>query len=780
LRSPLHGVEHPQVQHIVALEDRQRLLSGIFGPATTPNSLQKLPHFKSLLQDLVPERFEGDIENKLQHFFDPSNKCSPYQLIEFHLYFLSNNKFTDAQADNLLDLIAKEKPLGPLKSFLQIKTPTMQVFRDKILEFTIQRRTFASLRLLIDCGIDRSTLSGTQGGKYLQRALIYSKWDIAEYLLGNGVDVDPPLGEFPHHEAPLYTTVETGCSKMVKHLIDAGANVHRKGTLGMTALANGIRCGSASTDCILLLLEAGANVDDNDETDDLSLLDWVYLNNRELYSILLPRSQHAKTSLTINGILYAANASSQALSQYLNSMPSIEDWQRRNKLESALCHAASSSEQPIEVIRILLEFGVDPNVDTICGESPLALAVRKNDIDLAELLLDAGANINAPYVLKMAADDDDNYDILNFLIEEGADIGTFGTGALRCAGFGNNLAIIKLLLSSGADINDPAAPKGGRTLLQRAVLHSNFQAIRYLIGQGADINAPASHSNGGTALQMAARFGYAAIAKLLLTLGADVNSAPSRSGGETALEAAAGCSNPSKRAELFKFLLDQGATINRPKAQRRYRNWSSALTILVKISASEDLIRSALSAGADINELGHGKGARTPIQAAAEVGNIAVVQLLLDNRANINAPPGKECGRTALQAACSTEAPNIELVQLLLDNGADVNAPAGFKQGLTALQGAAIQGHIKIALMLLDAGVEVNAEPAAIEGRTALDGAAEHGRLDMVQLLLNLGAESEEPGTTGFGNAIRLAEKYNHSVIIDLLKDACRKDGLKG
>jgi ankyrin repeat protein len=186
-----------------------------------------------------------------------------------------------------------------------------------------------------------------------------------------------------------------------------------------------------------------------------------------------------------------------------------------------------------------------------------------------------------------------------------------------------------------------------------------------------------------------------------------------------------------------------------------------------------------LSAGADINELGRGKGARTPIQAAAEVGSVAVVQLLLDNKANINAPPAREYGRTALQAACSIGAPNIDLVKMLLDNGADVNAPAGFKQGLTALQGAAIQGHIKIALMLLDAGVEVNAKPAAIDGRTALDGAAEHGRLDMVQLLLNLGAESEEPGATGFDSAIRLAEKYNHSAIIDLLKDACRKDGLE-
>jgi ankyrin repeat protein len=105
-------------------------------------------------------------------------------------------------------------------------------------------------------------------------------------------------------------------------------------------------------------------------------------------------------------------------------------------------------------------------------------------------------------------------------------------------------------------------------------------------------------------------------------------------------------------------------------------------------------------------------------------------------------------GRTALQAACSGDNPNLELTKYLLKEGAEVNAAAGIKRGLTGLQGAAIQGHIKIALVLLDAGAYVNAEPAEIEWRMALDGAAEHGRLDMVQLLLNFGAKSEVSGDT--------------------------------
>ncbi|KAF8856063.1 ankyrin, partial [Acephala macrosclerotiorum] len=469
LYSPLHVAENLQVQHSIALEDRQRLLSGLFGSATTPNSLQKLPHFKSLLQDLVPERFEGDIEKKLQHFFDPLNKCSLFELTEFHLYFLSNNKFTEAQADNLLEFIAKQKPLGPLKSLLQMKTPTTQAFCDKILEFTTRCRDITSLQLLFDCGIDRSVLSGTQGGKYLQIAIAHDKLDIVEYILDNGVDVNPSLGDhFPYSRPPLHIAVRRGHGEVVKRLIDAGANLHRKDDNGDTALVYAFYWSWEPVECIQLLLEAGANVD-NGKFGDLPLLDWVYLNKRHLYSMILSSSQHAKKSLTTSGILYAANASRQALSQYLNSMPPIEDWQRRNKLEVALCQAANYVDQPIEVVRILLEFGADPNVSTVCEESPpLVQAAMRNDIDLADLLLDADTGINTPDVLETAAADDDNYDILSFLIEEGADVKTFGAGALRCARFENNLAIVKLLLSSGADINDPAAPKGGRTLLQRA------------------------------------------------------------------------------------------------------------------------------------------------------------------------------------------------------------------------------------------------------------------------------------------------------------------------
>lgn len=120
-----------------------------------------------------------------------------------------------------------------------------------------------------------------------------------------------------------------------------------------------------------------------------------------------------------------------------------------------------------------------------------------------------------------------------------------------------------------------------------------------------------------------------------------------------------------------------------------------------------------MEAGSDVNQSGQGEGARTPIQAAAEVGIIG---------------------------------------------------------SLTALQGAAIQGHMDIVLLLLNAEVDVNADPAKEQGRMALDGAAEHGQLEMVQLLLNSNAESEEYGGAGYDRAMELAKENGHFAVVELLK----------
>jgi ankyrin repeat protein len=159
----------------------------------------------------------------------------------------------------------------------------------------------------------------------------------------------------------------------------------------------------------------------------------------------------------------------------------------------------------------LIAAGADVNRGSSKHGLPLSAAVQ--DRCLTKRLLDAGANVNGQWPGQPTA--------------------------LQQACKGLNIDIVKLLLNTGADINAPASPDRGKTALQAAVQRGNISIIKLLLQLGADCNALAAKSYGGTALQFAAMEGRIPIVLLLLRAGAEINAAPSTTGGRTALEAAA-------------------------------------------------------------------------------------------------------------------------------------------------------------------------------------------------------------------------------------------------
>jgi hypothetical protein len=88
---------------------------------------------------------------------------------------------------------------------------------------------------------------------------------------------------------------------------------------------------------------------------------------------------------------------------------------------------------------------------------------------------------------------------------------------------------------------------------------------------------------------------------------------------------------------------------------------------------------------------------------AAEQGDLAKVRALLAEGANPDTRH-REWGFTALHSAAGTG--NVELVELLLENGANVNTPD--VTGATPLHEAAKRGHLKAAELLLAHGADVN------------------------------------------------------------------------
>lgn len=178
---------------------------------------------------------------------------------------------------------------------------------------------------------------------------------------------------------------------------------------------------------------------------------------------------------------------------------------------------------------------------------------------------------------------------------------------------------------------------------------------------------------------------------------------------------------------------------------------------------------------------------RTALQEACSTdAPLWFINFVLDNGADINAPPASERGLTALQSACGSGA-QLSCINLLLKRGAFVNAPPAAAYGMTALQCAARRGYMNVVGLLLDHGADVNAlsgymlrlsvsrygmpPTAKFEGfMRALDLAALASRLDMVHFLIAVGARSYRPGRTGFDGAIELATSEGHVAVADLLR----------
>ncbi|KAL6831234.1 hypothetical protein J3E69DRAFT_379126 [Trichoderma sp. SZMC 28015] len=150
----------------------------------------------------------------------------------------------------------------------------------------------------------------------------------------------------------------------------------------------------------------------------------------------------------------------------------------------------------------------------------------------------------------------------------------------------------------------------------------------------------------------------------------------------------------------------------------------------------------------------------TALQAASEAGHREIVQILLDNGADVNDQGPRW---TALQAASGRG--DKELVQILLDNGADVNQQGLFHQ--TALQQAVYYHHGDIIKILLDNNADINQEGPK---GTALLTAIEAGHGDIIQMLLDNGADINQRG--GFGlTPLREGEFRGDGDIVRVLRE---------
>jgi ankyrin repeat protein len=181
-------------------------------------------------------------------------------------------------------------------------------------------------------------------------------------------------------------------------------------------------------------------------------------------------------------------------------------------------------EGDAELVRRLIIDGVDVNAMNRWGDTPLNLAVAKQNQSIVNALIDGKAEIDG--------------------------VGTSNQTALMIAAKFGDAGMVKLLLDRGSDPSITDKDDRNEIALHMVVREDRIDAVKVLIPKTKNIDA--QNSEGSTPLALAT--GNRRIAELLINAGANAN-IPNRWGG-TVLMSAIG------NIPLMRLLINHGADVN--------------------------------------------------------------------------------------------------------------------------------------------------------------------------------------------------------------------------
>jgi ankyrin repeat protein len=383
---------------------------------------------------------------------------------------------------------------------------------------------------------------------------------------------------------PLQWAVYNGNVAEVKRLLKAGADVSLVNNYGVTAMS--LAAEVANTDILALLLEAGANVDSPTTDGETALQLVARTGNVKAADLLLSKGATVDAREKWGGqtaLMWASARRHPEMMQLLiskgadvNARSIDRDYQRHVTAEGRPKSLDSGGFTPLlyatrencmACVDVLLKSKADIDLPDPDGVSPLIVAILNANWDIAQQLITAGADVNhwdmygqTPLFVTIGqhnkADNGhgpndptnktNGMAILKLLLDRGADVnaqlffkpanvsGTTNTrGATPLIRAANNgdMEIVKLLMDHGADATLYTADRQtpihavitGRSQEQQVI-----EMVRLFKKAGTDVNVIAlvnhrEEIRGGTALHYAVRKRYKNLIKELASMGVDMN-----------------------------------------------------------------------------------------------------------------------------------------------------------------------------------------------------------------------------------------------------------------
>ena len=330
-----------------------------------------------------------------------------------------------------------------------------------------------TVKLLLESGAQvrekTLVLAAPQGGELLQLLL-----ETRAAQSGATMEVSPEM---------LGTAAQAGNVSALKFLIATDPDLAVRDQRALVVAGfNG------QLDVIRVLLEAGADVNQSGENGWTALMRASYRGHIEVMQFLIDNGADVNAGGHVYALSWAAeNGWLEAVDLLLESGADVNAVTAGQPHHTALSKAVQ--RRHLAIVHRLLEARADLRL-----ASPLYAAAGGGNLELVNLLLEAGAPVNDETGSPLfAAAASGRLDVVKRLLEEGADV-TRAEGALHRAAMRGSTDVVSLLIERGMNVNADTG-SGNTTPLHGAVLGQSLETARLLLDAGADVDAKSEHDS---------------------------------------------------------------------------------------------------------------------------------------------------------------------------------------------------------------------------------------------------------------------------------------------